>query len=286
MLVYSGVVAGSFSLGGLAASEVDPRVLTVLRFAIAAGAMAGLALAGPGLRRAHLRAPWRWLLLGGLFGIYFVLMFAALRTAPAVSTAAIFTLTPLMAAGFAAVLLRQRLTGRMGLAMAVGAAGALWVVFRGDPAALMAMQLGRGEALFLLGCAAHALFTPLVARLNRGEPALVTTTLVMVGGGLLTLAASAPAMAATDWAALPPIVWIVAAYLGLGATGLSFLLLQFAALRLPSAKVMAYTYLIPSMVIAWDLALGATLPPGRVLPGVLLTAAALLLLLKQERGKA
>ncbi len=282
MLGYATLVAGSFSLGGLAAAEIDPRVLTVLRFALAAGAMAGLVLAGPGLRRADLAAPWRWLLLGGLFGIYFVLMFAALRTAPPVSTAAIFTLTPLMTAGFALVLLGQRLTGRMAVAMAVGAVGALWVVFRGDSGALLAMRIGRGEAIFLIGCAAHALFTPLVARLNRGEPALVTTALVMAGGGVLTLAVSPHAMAATPWAELPPIVWIVAAYLGLVATAVSFLLLQFAALRLPSAKVMAYTYLLPSLVILWDLALGGALPPGLVLPGVALTALALLLLLKEE----
>ena len=37
---------------------------------------------------------------------------------------------------------------------------------------------------------------------------------------------------------------------------MTFVLLQFATLRLPSAKVMAYTYLVPSWVILWELALG------------------------------
>ena len=60
------------------------------------------------------------------------------------------------------------------------------------------------------------------------------------------------------------------------------MLLQFATLRLPSAKVMAYTYLTPSWVILWEIALGREAPQGMVLVGVGLSVVALLLLLKPE----
>jgi hypothetical protein len=43
---------------------------------------------------------------------------------------------------------------------------------------------------------------------------------------------------------------------------------------------MAYTYLTPSWVLIWELALGQPLPPLLVLGGVTLTIAALVLLLK------
>jgi hypothetical protein len=43
---------------------------------------------------------------------------------------------------------------------------------------------------------------------------------------------------------------------------------------------MAYTYLVPSWVILWELALHGGLPPALVAVGVGLTIAALLLLLK------
>jgi drug/metabolite transporter (DMT)-like permease len=62
-----------------------------------------------------------------------------------------------MAAGFGWLFLRQRLTGRMALALAVGAAGALWVIFRGDLAALLRLEVGQGEEIYFWGCAAHAL---------------------------------------------------------------------------------------------------------------------------------
>ena len=66
------------------------------------------------------------------------------------------------------------------------------------------------------------------------------------------------------------------------ATALTFVLLQFASLHLPSAKVMAYTYLTPTWVIGWQAALGHGLPSELVLVGIGLTAVALFLLLKDE----
>ncbi|MED5532589.1 MAG: EamA family transporter, partial [Pseudomonadota bacterium] len=51
---------------------------------------------------------------------------------------------------------------------------------------------------------------------------------------------------------------------------------------LPSAKVMAYTYLTPSWVILWEAALGNGFPMPAVLAGVLATILALTLLLRDE----
>ena len=87
---------------------------------------------------------------------------------------------------------------------------------------------------------------------------------------------------ATEWAALPGFVWATIFYLALGASSITFLLLVFATLRLPAAKVMAYTYLTPSWVILWELALGGSVPASILLVGVALTVIALWLLLKDE----
>ena len=282
MLGFSALVAGSFSLGVMAANQITPEALTAARFALAAGLMAGVALAGPGIRRAHLQAPWRYFVLGGIFAIYFVLMFEGLKTAPAITAAAVFTLTPVMSAAFGWLLLRQVTTPRMALALAIGAAGALWVIFDADPAQLFSLQIGRGEAVYFIGCIAHAAFTPLVRLLNRGEPAATSTAMVMAAGCVLLVGWGWPQITATDWTALPGIVWITLVYIAIIATAATFVLLQHATLRLPSAKVMAYTYLVPSWVILWELALGRTPPPVLVLAGVGLTILALGILLKDE----
>ncbi|MFM2354716.1 MAG: hypothetical protein RLZZ528_452 [Pseudomonadota bacterium] len=280
MLCFSALVAGSFALGGMIANEISPTALAAVRFWFAAGCIAVLAAGRGGIPPGTFRAPWRYLLLGGVFAIYFVLMFEGLKTAPPVSTSAVFTLTPLMSAGFGFLLLGQALTRRMALALVIGALGALWVIFRADLAALLRFEVGRGEAIFFLGCVAHALYTPLVRRLNRGESPLVFPIGTFIGGGLVLTTWGWRDILATDWTGLPAIVWGVLAYLAIAASALTLILLQTATMRLPSAKVMAYTYLVPAWVILWEVGLGNPAPAPLVAVGVALTALALVLLLK------
>ena len=285
MLTFSALVAGSFSLGVLAAPHIDPAALTALRFWLAAAIVGTAAALTTGFPRRALQAPWRYFLLGGTFGIYFVLMFEGLKTAQAVSASAVFTLTPVISGIAGWFLLRQVTTLRMMLALAIGAAGAVWVIFRADLAALARFEIGQGEALFFFGCIAHAVYTPMVRRLNRGEPPVVFTFGMLLGGGLLVTAWALPAIRATDWAGLPGIVWITLAYVSIFASAGTFVLLQYATLHLPSAKVMAYTYLTPSWVIVLEYALGNGLPTPWVLGGVALTVLALLMLLRDDDAK-
>jgi drug/metabolite transporter (DMT)-like permease len=174
----------------------------------------------------------------------------------------------------------------MAVALAIGALGALWVIFRADLGLLMAFDVGRGEAIYFVGCIAHAAFTPMLRLLNRGEPAAVSTAFVTVGGALVLLVWAGSDLRATDWAGLPPIVWATILYTAVFASAGTFTLLQFATLRLPSAKVMAYTYLVPSWVILWELAQGRPAPPALIAVGVVLTAGALAILLKDEEAPA
>lgn len=282
MLLFSALVAGSFSLGGMVANEIAPLALNAVRFVLAGVAVGTVAMATTGIPRSAFVAPWRYLLLGGLFVIYFVLMFEGLKTSAPVRSAAVFTLVPAMSGVFAWFLLRQRTTPRMFLALAIGGAGALWVIFRADIAALLAFDVGRGEVIFFFGCIAHGLYTPLVRRLNRGESAVVFSFGVLVAGALWLAVVGAEDIRATDWTALRPMVWVTIVYVSLGASAITFVLVQYAALRLPSAKVMAYTYLVPSWVILWEAALGNPLPPLLVTAGVGLTVLALLLLLRDD----
>jgi drug/metabolite transporter (DMT)-like permease len=282
MLAFSALVAGSFSLGSMTANHIDPAAFNAVRFLCGAVVVSLIVQARGGFRRTHFHAAWRYLVLGGLFGAYFVLMFEGLKTAPPVSAAAVFTLTPIMTAGFGFLLLSQVMTGRMALALAIGGAGALWVIFRADLSALLAFEIGRGEVVYFIGCIAHAIYTPMVRMLNRGEPAPVSTFGTMLGGAFVLFLWGGGEVLATDWAALPGIVWITLAYTAVFATAVTVVLLQFASMQLPASKVMAYTYLTPTWVIGWEYFLGNGLPTVYVLGGVALTVLALLLLLKND----
>ena len=282
MLGFSALVAGSFSLGAIVANDIAPQAITTARFVLATIVMGMVAALQGDIKRDYLQAPWRYFLLGGLFTLYFVLMFEGLKTANPVSAAAVFTLMPLMSAVFGWWLLRQVTTPRMALALGIAACGALWVIFRGDLAAMKAFDIGRGEVIYFVGCIAHALYTPMVRKLNRGEGAAVFTFGMLIAGSIILGVVGFGEIRATDWTALPRMVWITIGYLTLFSTASSFFLLQYATLRLPSAKVMAYSYLTPAWVMMWEIGFGSMLPPTPVLFGIGATVIALLMLLRKE----
>lgn len=279
MLLFASLISGSFTLGHLTAPHVDPGALTSLRFLLAAAVMAGAILAGrKGERRLSVRAPWRFLVLGILLGAYFVLMFEALRLTDPVSLAAVFTMTPLMTALFAFVLLRQPVGPLVAASLLLAASGALWVIFRGDMAALLAFDVGRGELIFLVACACHALYIPLITLLNRGESGKLFTLWTVLGGFVAVTVYALPAILRTNWTGLPAIVWVTLVYVSVFASAVTFFLMRYGALRLPAAKVMAYGYLIPSIVILLEGLSGHGWVAPPVLFGVAATVLALVVL--------
>ena len=280
MLLFSMLVAGSFALGAMVARDLAPTALNAVRFVIAAGVIGALVIATGGMSRRDWAAPWRYLILGGLFAIYFVLMFEGLKTAQPVSAAAVFTLTPIVSGLAGWALLRQITTGWMAAALAIGGAGALWVIFRADLAALLAFEIGKGEVIYFVGCIAHAIYTPMIAKLHRGERPLAFSFGTLLAGVVVLTVWGWSDLWATDWSGLSPLVWFTILYVAVFASSVTTVLVQFASLRLPSAKVMAYTYLTPSWVILWQIGLGNSAPPLAVLGGVALTVVALLMLLK------
>ncbi|MBK0399622.1 DMT family transporter [Limibaculum sp. M0105] len=278
MLLFALMISVSFSLGQRAAPHIAPEALTFARFMLASAVIG--ALASRRMQAAHFASPWRYGLLGGLLGGYFVLMFVALRLTDPVSTSAVFTLIPAMSALFGWMLLRQVTTPRMALSLALAGAGAVWVIFRGGVDAILGLEIGRGEAIFFFGCMMHALYTPLVRRLNRGEPVLVFTFGTLLGGLAATGIAGASQTLSTDWTALPAVVWAAIFYLGIFTTAGTFYLLQFAALRLKSGTVMAYGYLVPSFVILLEGVFAGHWVAAPVWLGVVATVGALLMLLR------
>lgn len=279
MLLFAALISVSFTLGDLAAPHIEPSALTTARFALAAIIMGALAV--PRIRAEHGNAAWRYLLLGGLLAGYFILMFEALKITDPVSTGAVFTLTPIMSAVFGYLLMRQITTPVMAASLFLAGAGAIWVIFRADIEAILGLDLGPGEQIFIIGCAAHALYAPLGRRLHRGEPLVVYVFFGICGGFVATLLFGLGDVLATDWMSLPGIAWAAVLYLGAMATATTFFLVQYATLRLPAAKVMAYGYLVPVFVILWEGLLGHGWVQPVVWLGAAATTGAMLILLRE-----
>ncbi|MEL6743888.1 MAG: DMT family transporter [Pseudomonadota bacterium] len=277
-LLFSALIAGSFSIGHLAAPLVEPAALNAARFSIAVGIIFAIYLATRRALPPIPKALWRFAILGALMATYFILMFVALRITTPVATGAVFTLIPLMSAGFGWLFLRQTTPLLVFISLVIAGTGAIWVIFRGDLEALLGLRIGAGEAIFFIGCAAHAAYAPLVRKFNRGETGLQFTLLALSATLLCIAIYGANDVASTSWTALPIIVWAAIFYTAIFATAATFFLLQFASMRLPASKVLSYGYLTPSFVILIEGAIGHGWPSMSILAGATLTAAALLVM--------
>lgn len=286
MLGFSVLISFSFTFGGMIAGEIDPGVLTLLRFTIASTVLACVAMLNRVSLMGVMRRAWAWLLIGGLFAAYFITMFEALSLTTPLATSALFTLTPLIAAGFGFVLLGLRPGSAMLAATLLGGFGALWVIFRADLQQLLALRLGPGEKLFLMGVMAHAAVPALTRRLAPGASSLEAALGTSLGSLVVTAAYAMPQTLLTDFSLLRPMVWFVALYLGVVTTAITFFLLQTAIARISPGKVMAYTYLLPSLVLVQGLVLHGRSEPAQIYWGVGVTLIALALLVFQDRQKA
>jgi drug/metabolite transporter (DMT)-like permease len=277
MILFAALISGSFSLGSMAMPHVGAAALNAMRFLLASLVMAAVALAF--YRRLPLpkQAPWRFGVLGLLMGIYFVAMFTALIYTSPVSTSAVFTLIPMMSAGFGYLFLRQTTRPIVIVSLLIAGCGSIWVIFRGDINAILDFDIGIGETIFFFGCICHAAYVPLVKKLSWGEPVILTTFWTTVATFLAIALYGAGEVFATDWTSLPPIVWISICYLAVFTSAGTFFLVQFASLRLPASKVLSYGYLIPVIVIFYEGLLGHGWTNLLVLAGALVTVLGLLI---------
>lgn len=278
MLLFSALIAGSFTTGAIAVPHLAPAPLNAVRFVLAAALM-GLAAFGIGRQRLQApQAPWRFAITGLLMAVYFITMFVALEITQPVATSAVFTLIPLMTAAIAFFLVGQRAGPPVLLSLVVAGTGSLWVIFHGDVAALLAFDIGQGELIFFVGCFAYAFYTPLLRRFARGQPALVLSFWTLTASAFWITLYGLPEIVSLDWAAVPPLVWWVILYLAVGPTALAFFLIQFASHHLPAAKVIAYGYLTPAFVIVLEGLAGHGWASPSVAAGALVTVLGLAVL--------
>lgn len=278
MLLFAALIAGSFSFGGMAARHLDAGPLTLWRYLLTVLVMGVLTF---GILRVPFVMPrqiWRFAILGGLIAVYMLTMFTALEFTSPVQTGAVFTLMPLISAGFALIFIGQHTRLGVFTALVIAALGAIWVIFRADVNAILSFDIGRGELIYLVGVICHGAYVPLIRKFGRGENPVAFGFWVIVFTVPWLLPSGALPLAETDFAALPLTVWATILYLSVITTALTFMLLQYASMRLPAPKVLGYGYLTPTFIILLEGSLGHGWASPAVFIGALVTAAGLLVM--------
>ena len=130
------IISTSFPLGERITHGLDPAVMMCIRFVLAALLMAPVVAWREGLALPPAGACARYLALGAPLAFFFWCMFEALRYTSGLNESALFTIVPGLSALFGAVLVGERLGLHRLAALVLGMIGALWIIFRGDPARL------------------------------------------------------------------------------------------------------------------------------------------------------
>ncbi len=268
------LVSTSFIVGKAITAGLDPAVLTLVRFVLAT------AFLFPYVQKNHgLQFSWSMVGRCGIISLslvaFFYSMFLSLRYTSALNTSVIFTLVPSISGVYAMILVKERLTRAKMIALFCGMVGAVWVISRGDLGQLIAMQWNRGDVIFLAGCFAMGLYTPLVRLFTRSESMVVMTFWILVTGSVWLLLLSGQHLAAVEWQMVPVEIWLGVCYLAMFTTVITFFLTQYSIAYLGPTQVMSYSYLYPSLVLLLDIFMGNGLPELKVVPGVLVVLAAM-----------
>lgn len=223
-----------------ASGAVPPLQLAAMTFAIGgiAGVAVMLVLGRP--FRALRQPPKVWAIgVGGLFGYHFV-YFSALQAAPAVEASLIAYLWPLLIVVLSALAPGERLRARHVIGAALGFAGAVLLVTKGQALAFDPAH-ARGYGLALLAAFIWSSYSVL-SRTIAHVPTEAVTGFCLVTAVLAAFAHLA--LEVTLWPATPA-AWFAVIGLGLGPVGLAFFLWDVGVKRGDIQVLGAASYAAP-----------------------------------------
>lgn len=284
MLIAATLVSTSFIVGAAITRALDPALLTLIRFIIAAALFGPIVHFRYGLHFST-SLLWRCALISGCMVSFFYCMFLSLRYTTALNISVIFALVPSITSFYSFFLLRERLKKEQFVALFCGLVGVLWVIFGGDIVKLLTIDWNRGDLIFFCGCLFMGLYAPLVKILHRGESMAVMTFWVLFTGAAWLTAIVTVQNTEVIWSEVPLYVWAGIAYLAVFTTIITFFLTQYSVLFIGPTKVTAYSYLYPGLVLVLNFMLGNGLAPLKTIPGVLVILVAMVVLMNvKEQG--
>jgi drug/metabolite transporter (DMT)-like permease len=136
--------------------------------------------------RAALRREWAHLLVLGMY-ICGAWVYQAGRSTSSANIALIYAVTPMTIAAASAWALREAISRWQWLGMALALAGLLFIITKGDPARLLAVEFVAGD-LWITACAvAWTAYSVLLKRWPSALPPLVRLVTIIFGGLVVLL---------------------------------------------------------------------------------------------------
>lgn len=241
---------GTFIAGRVLAQAVPLMTAAAGRFLVASLLLvwAAFKMEG-GLPRLNRRQLAGTALLGftGIF-LYNVFFFGALSRIPAGRTALFVSLSPVLTALCAAVLLGERLGRVRWLGIAVALLGAAVVITRGDFMAAandIGQSVGAGEIMMMCAVLSWVAYTLLSRKMLAVLSPVAAMTYGSLWGFLFLGTAALGEIGGIDWHALDWRVWAAVLYMGAVGTVVAFLWYYQGIRAMGPSRTVVFTNLVP-----------------------------------------
>lgn len=263
---------GTFVAARIVTQELPPFSASLWRFVIASTVLTALVvLREGGLPRLRRRQVLPAVLLG-LTGVaaYNVFFFLGLKTITAGRAALIVANNPVFIALFSALLFKERLSLVNGIGIGLSLAGAVVVISRGNPGALLSGGIGTGE-LFILGCVASWVSYSLIGKVvlrDLSPLAAVTWSCLIGAAALLPFAWQEGLVRQTGLAS--PAAWAGLLFLGVLGTAAGFLWYYQGIRAIGPSRAAVFINFVPvsGVLLGW-LILSETLTQSLLTGGAL-----------------
>ena len=222
---------------------------------------------------------WLGLVAGGLVGVfgYNYFFMVGVTTVPAGRASLVVTLNPVLTTLAAAWLFKETINRTIAVGMALAFAGAITVLSKGNPMALIAGDVGSGE-LLLLGCSiSWCAYTLMSKRLLQGMNSLTATTFTSVFGWLALAAMSATEIA-PPISSLGQLQWGAMAFLAIGSTALAYLWYFNGIARLGAGTAASYLSIVPVFAVLGSAALLGERIDGTLVVGGIMAVAGVMVM--------
>jgi drug/metabolite transporter (DMT)-like permease len=184
--------SSNYVIARAADGVIAPHALAAGRWLVAGVLLLALVWRPLSEHRAAIRREAPHLLVLGFLGMYIcgAWVYQAGRSTSSANIALIYAVTPMTIAAASAWALREAIGRWQWLGMALALAGLLFIIAKGDPERLLAVEFVAGD-LWITACAvAWTVYSVLLKRWPSALPPLVRLVAIIVGGLVVLLPAA------------------------------------------------------------------------------------------------
>jgi drug/metabolite transporter (DMT)-like permease len=247
LVAVPAIWGGTFVAGKHVVAVFSPMMGSFARYVIACVALLVAAFVLEGGLPKLSRRQWLGTFVLGTFGVFAYNLFfmASLEHLPGSRAALIIALNPVITITISSLVLKESLSARRWLGVAIALFGVWIVISRGDIASIASAGIGAGELFMLAAVTSWALYTIIGRKVLGGLTPLAATNYAALWGTLLLAAAAAPefgslTMAEFDWTMIGSLL-----YLGVCGTALAFVWYYMSVKKLGTAVTSIFNNLVP-----------------------------------------